>query len=372
MKQLIVKLLVAVALLGGAATQAQFTNQSVGLYGVQTVFIILMENHNWSSIKGSASALYINSLLPRSSWSGNYYTEAGIHPSEPNYLWLEAGTNFGILNDNLPSVNHQSTTNHLVTQLKNAGISWKSYQENIVAGTCPTNDHVPYYAKHNPNVFFTDVTSDSAYCIAHNRPYPELAGDLTANTVARFNFITPNITNDMHDTVGNAVLQGDTWLSKEVPKILTSQAWSNNGALFITWDEGTSDADGPLGMIVLSPQARGGGYTNTLRYTHSSTLRTFQEIFGVRPFLGRATKANDLSDLFLPGTREIATSMTNKQLRFTITNLLPGKTNYIEASTNLVNWTVISTNILQTNILTYTDTRATNYARRFYRVRQVP
>jgi hypothetical protein len=25
-----------------------------------------------------------------------------IHPSEPNYFWSEAGTNFGVLNDNDP------------------------------------------------------------------------------------------------------------------------------------------------------------------------------------------------------------------------------------------------------------------------------
>jgi hypothetical protein len=35
---------------------------------VKTVFIILMENHNWSSIKGSSSAPYINNTpLPMSS-----------------------------------------------------------------------------------------------------------------------------------------------------------------------------------------------------------------------------------------------------------------------------------------------------------------
>ena len=36
----------------------------------------------------------------------------------------------------------------------------------------------------------------------------------------------------------------------------------------------------------------------TIAYTHSSTLRTLQEIFGVQPFLGDAANATDLSDLF--------------------------------------------------------------------------
>ena len=65
-------------------------------------------------------------------------------------------------------------------------------------------------------------------------------------------------------------------------RILAAPAYQNNGVLFITWDEALT-ADGPIGMIVLSPLARGGGYFNEIRYTHSSTLRTLQEIFGVAP-----------------------------------------------------------------------------------------
>src|SRR2546421_4251200 len=118
------EILLALLLLACSA-QAQISS-------VKTIFIILMENHNWSQIKGSSSAPYINNtLLPMAAHAEQYFNPPGIHPSLPNYLWLEAGGNFGILNDNDPSSNHQSTTSHFSTQLKNAGISWKTYQENI-------------------------------------------------------------------------------------------------------------------------------------------------------------------------------------------------------------------------------------------------
>jgi phospholipase C len=270
------------------------------------VFIILMENKNWSSIQNSASAPYINNtLLPMASYATQYFNPPNIHPSEPNYLWLEAGTNFGIFDDADPASNHQSTTNHLVTLLNTAGISWKSYQEDISGAACPLTAQNRYAPKHNPMVFFDDVTNtndpNSAYCIAHVRPYTEIDADLTNGTVARYNFITPNLCNDMHDTcapVNNSIQQGDLWLSTEVPKILQSAAYQNDGALFITWDEGAG-SDGPIGMIVLSPHARGGGYANAIHYTHSSMLRTLQEIFGVTPLLGDAVNATDLSDLFV-------------------------------------------------------------------------
>jgi phosphatidylinositol-3-phosphatase len=105
---------------------------------MKTVFLILMENHKWSDIKGSSSAPYINNtILSMASYAQQYYHPPGNHPSEPNYLWLEAGTNFGISGDDDPSANHQGTKLHLVTLLNKAHISWKSYQEDRSGSDCP-------------------------------------------------------------------------------------------------------------------------------------------------------------------------------------------------------------------------------------------
>lgn len=291
----------------GAAPASHARKVAGPLTPIHTVFIILMENHNSTDIIGSASAPYINNtLLPEASYTTQYYNPPSNHPSLPNYLWLEAGTNFGILNDNEPSVNHQSSTLHLVTLLNNAGITWKAYEEDITGTTCPLTTSGNYAARHDPFVYFDDVTNNqdpsSPYCIAHIRPYTELANDLTNSTVARYNFITPNICDDMHTACpggSDQVKQGDDWLSNNIPAILQSQAYKNDGALFITWDEGEG-GDGPIPMIVLSPCAKGSGYSNAIHYTHSSTLKTMEEIFGVTPLLGDAANpTNDLSDLFV-------------------------------------------------------------------------
>jgi hypothetical protein len=47
-------------------------------------------------------------------------------------------------------------------------------------------------------------------------------------------------------------------------------------------------------------------YASSVEFSHSSDLRTWQEVFDVDaddgfPFLGAAATANDLSDLFKPG-----------------------------------------------------------------------
>jgi phosphatidylinositol-3-phosphatase len=353
---------------------------------IQTVFLILMENHSWSQIKGSSSAPYINNtLFPMASYCEGYSNVPGLHPSLPNYLWLEAGTNFGILDDNDPAADHQNTTNHLVTLLKNAGVSWKTYQEDISGAYIPLTGTTLYAPRHNPFVYFDDVTNtnnpNGAYGIAHIRPYSELAMDLASNTVAHYNFITPNLCDDMHNTcypLNDPVLQGDNWLAHEVPMILNSQAYTNGGALFITWDE-CSTADTRLGMIVLSPLARGHGYTNTIPYTHSSTLRTMEEILNVRPFLGDAANAADLSDLFMP------TNMPPAELRISDATMVGAgvcqltlkgvNTNtpvILLASTDLKTWGAVSTNVSAqaTCIITVTNSMGGSWTGAFFRIRQ--
>jgi phosphatidylinositol-3-phosphatase len=339
----------------------------------------MMENHDWSTIQASPLCPYINTvLLPRSSYCDQYYNPPGLHPSLPNYLWLVAGTNFGIRDDNPPSVNHQSSTNTLFHQLDLAGITWKAYQENITGRSVPDTDDYPYAVRHNPFVFFDAVRTNLAYCTNHVRPFTEFARDLGNHTVPRFSFISPNLTNDMHDRVAGCAscssrTQGDAWLSREVPGILASAAFTNGGALFIAFDEGSGASDGPIGMIVLSPRAKGGGYHSSLVYDHSSTLRTFQDLFGVGPYLGGAAAVADLSDLFK--TVQIsAPTWSLSSMGFLATNLIPGHTNYVQVCTEPANgtWVAVQTNVASGTSQAFTHVPAGGVRAWFYRVVELP
>src|SRR5206468_3644582 len=159
-----------------------------GACPIRTVFLIVLENYAWSSIKNNPSAPYINgTLLPRASHAEQYYSPSNLHPSLPNYLWLEAGTNFGIRDDNYPSSNHQSTTSHLVDLLEAAGVSWRAYQEGIRGTDCPLTNFGSYDVNHDPFVYFDDVTQNNnaraPRCIQHVRPYAELQTDLINDTL---------------------------------------------------------------------------------------------------------------------------------------------------------------------------------------------
>jgi phosphatidylinositol-3-phosphatase len=274
-------------------------------HAIKTVFIILMENHDWSDIKGSASAPFLNGLLTKGAHAEHYVENpSAIHPSEPNYIWLEAGDNLGIIDDGPPEANHRATRKHLTGLLDDAEISWKTYQEGIGGLDCPLAPQGLYDPKHCPMLYFDDITDSrsptSQWCITHVRPYGELANDLQRDTVAAYNFITPDLCHDMHNGAGcatpDSIKNGDDWLAAEVPKILASAAYKRGAALFITWDE-SEVGENPIGMIVLSPFAKA-GYENGIHYSHSSMLRTAQEILGVQPFLRDAANTPNLSDLF--------------------------------------------------------------------------
>ena len=339
---------------------------------IQTVFVIALENHNWTQpatmtspqqILGNPAAPYINSLVTpgnpnaaQVSYASNYQNAGpGIHPSEPNYIWSEAGSNLGVLNDNdpyqVPGGTNQTTTNSLSNYLQLTAHTWRSYQEDTDVNLMnnqpvPKNQYtVPlssfsgtftngtnqyngsnqynYAAKHNPQVFFTTTNGGNnptnANPLAQNyAPLQQLATDLANNTVAQYNWITPDQYNDMHSALTNgftyngvhytgdqaAVAEGDNFLSIVVPEIEASQAYQNNGLIVLWWDEteGGDTSAYTIPEIIISPDAKGNAYTNDIFYTHSSDLLTMQEIFNVGPCLLSACTANDLSDLFEPGS----------------------------------------------------------------------
>ena len=343
---------------------------------VKTVFVVAMENHNWTQpgsitnpqpIFMNPAAPFINSLVNGTSGisdqvayaNGYINTAPGVHPSEPNYIWAEAGTNFGVNNDDNPyhadctPDTVQTTDQHLTAFLTKAKKTWRSYQEDTdvdaknaalpkSAWTVPLfslsgafaspgvnaynySSQYNYASKHNPMVFFTDTNGGCDTTTANPMrtqyaPLQQLALDLQNDDVADYTWITPNQFNDQHTTLSTnygvftrrrraRIAQGDNFLARIVPLIMASEAYKHHGVIVLWWDE-SEGGDTPsetLPFIVISKDAHenvgGKPYANTIPYSHSSFLRTMQEIFRVDPskgypWLGDAMNATDLSALF--------------------------------------------------------------------------
>jgi hypothetical protein len=249
-----------------------------------TVFTIVMENHSRGEILGNPSAPFINGLAGQGAVAAGYH-DSYVHPSEPNYLWMVAGENFGILDDNDPGPgNTVASQSHLADQIEQAGLTWKTYQENMGA-PCGLSSHGAYAVKHNPFAYFSDINGWDGHsfhpgtrCTDHIVDFTQLAPDLASGSVADYVFITPNLVNDMHD---GSVATGDGWLASVVPGIMASPRYQNGGALFVLWDEGSSSADDPP-FIAISPNVAVGTVSHTDHDT-SAFLKTVQSMLGVEP-----------------------------------------------------------------------------------------
>ena len=254
---------------------------------IGVVFYIELENHNWTQPKTDTTppfqlahnkaAPYLNSLVtpgnPNSdevSYATHYHnvlaTPSGnnpsIHPSEPNYIWQEAGWNFGIFNDNDPysavdpsvpaiqaylAMFPTFTGEHLTGLMEANGLTWKAYQEDIdmqtttgsngnlggtltstvvakaqwtvplssFSGTSTTyvnefngSGQWNFACKHDGTLFFPDTNGGNVPDASntqrlHYAPMQQLFSDLNSNKVARYNLITPDQYNDMHSSLQN-------------------------------------------------------------------------------------------------------------------------------------------------------------------------
>lgn len=272
---------------------------TVGVGG--TVFTIVMENHDAAQILGSPQAPYINQLAAGNAVAAGYH-DSYVHPSEPNYIWMVAGQNFGILNDSDPNGGNVITaSSHIADQIEAAGLTWRTYQESM-GNPCGLSSHGTYAVKHNPFAFFADVNgwNGSAFapgsrCVDHMVDYSQLDADLQSGKVPSYAFITPNLVHDMHD---GSVAQADAWLAAEVPKILASPQFQNGGVLFLLWDEGAHNGDSPP-FVVISPNAKP-GFVSHVEYDTSSYLGTVQAILGLDPLPcgDPASSVHNMDDLF--------------------------------------------------------------------------
>ncbi len=253
------------------------------------VYVIVMENRGYNNIVGNADAPYINSLIADYGLATNY--KAVAHPSEPNYLALFSGSTQGIADD----ANHDFAGQNLADQLEAHGKTWRVFAQNVPLG-CFTGaiasggeDGAGTYArKHEPAISFTDISTSPSRC-----------GNITDFThfdpaAADFEFIAPNLCNDMHDC---SVATGDAFLRGFVPTILSSPAWKQGGVLFITWDEGEGPtASNQVATLVIS-QAVPKGFQSNVAHDHYSLLRTIEDAWGLG-CLNNTCTANNLNEFF--------------------------------------------------------------------------
>jgi hypothetical protein len=282
------------------------------------VFLIINENHNYNQIIGNAAAPIINALANDYGLATSY---TGVSdPSEPNYVAMLGGSDFGINTDDpyfFPG--HTVTAANLMSQLEGAGKTWKGYFQDMpyagyrgycYPGKCngiPDSD-TEYVAKHNGIVNFANMQNPAEF--AKQAPYTQLAADLASGSLPSLSYVVADECNDMHGAPpwcvdsGKAgdvddtflVAQGDKFVGDTVNLITKSSTWAaGNNAIVVTFDEGNVKNDKIVTVVATNHGPR--GLRDNTSYNHYSLLASLQQTFGLGCLLNSCS-ATAMSPLF--------------------------------------------------------------------------
>jgi len=272
------------------ATAAPAADSKVNsLQSIRHVWVITLENEAYDATFGASSpARYLSqTLVSQGALLQQYY--GTTHSSLGNYIAMISGQSNTADNvmDCATSIQDISVTgmaDHgqvigtgcvypasvktLPNQLKAVNLTWKGYMEDMgndptrERATCgqpavkaPDNTNTPlapspavpagdqYAARHNPFVWFHAIT-DTPDCDSSVVNLEQMKADLkSVDTTANFNFITPNVCHDGHDTgcasgEPGGLTSADAFLQYWIPIIQASPAYQKDGLIIVNFDEG--------------------------------------------------------------------------------------------------------------------------------------
>jgi hypothetical protein len=233
------------------------------------IVVVVMENQNYSDIAGNSQAPYINSLMAGGANLTNF--NALMHPSQPNYFALYAGSTFGTTDDNA----YTEPDPTLYTVLHGAGLTFAGYVDQGGGGS--DFNHDPWVSFPEGRTVQTDFTS-----------FPALFPSGNYASLPSVSYVIPSITNDMHS---GTIAQGDTWLQANLAAY-AQWALTNNSLLVVVWDESndtTSQTTNQVPAILYGANVAPGNYNTA--YNDYNLLSTITGSFGLTAPNNAATAA---------------------------------------------------------------------------------
>jgi len=255
------------------------------------VVVVIEENHSYSSVIGSASMPYLNSLARQYALATQYY--ADTHPSIGNYFEMTTGR---ILSNN-DSFSSTVSADNIVRHLLTAGKTWKSYAEALPSIGYTGGDTGAYVRHHNPFSYFSDVVNSKVQRL-NLVPATHFVSDIRNNALPDFSLLIPD---NAHNGHNGSLAQADSWLQSHLTPLLGNAAFKRDGILIIVFDESavsdTVHGGGHVAAVVIGPHVKR-GFKSTALYQHQNVLRTALQAIGVSSYPGAAAGATPMKDLF--------------------------------------------------------------------------
>ena len=282
--------LVAALAAACAVRAAQATGPAASLPNFSHVIVVVLENKEYDQVMTSSDAPSFAALARRYALLTGYRGVA--HPSLPNYLALVSGSTQGISSD---CTSCEIDAPNLADTLERSQRTWKTYAEGLPGPGFTGPSAGRYAKKHDPFVYFRDVVRQPGR-LRRIVPLSAFGADLAARRLPSFSLVVPDLCHDMHDC---PVATGDRWLASFLKPLLGSPALGN-GAVFVIFDEGTSDqgGGGHVPALVLGASVRRGA-RDVATLDHYSVLRTIEESWRL-PLLGHSASAAAITGIWRP------------------------------------------------------------------------
>ncbi|ORY61581.1 phosphoesterase family-domain-containing protein [Pseudomassariella vexata] len=236
---------------------------------------IYLENQDFDIAAGDPNLAYLATL---GITLNNYY--AVTHPSQPNYVAAVGASTHGVFLDTATRIG--SDTETIVDLLEAANVSWSVYMEDMPYSgfegdyVNQENGANDYVRKHNPMMSYDSVTEDLNR-LAKSKNFTMFYKDLAANTLPQWMFITPNMTNDGHDS---SVTVAGTWARTFLEPLLDNPNFNTDRTLVVlTFDECENYfAENRVFTVLLGGVVEGKeGTTNSTKFNHYSLSKTAED-----------------------------------------------------------------------------------------------
>ena len=283
-----------------------------------------MENKGVGDIVGSPNAPYINSLINTKDMTDNYFALG--HPSDPNYIRVVGGSDFGLDYNPAPTV---IDANSLMQEMDQANISWAGYAQSmptpgdLVSSGDYSVDELPFaqfnYVYDNTPAYLQEhllPLTDLQNNLADPSKFPEFTwiaaneannGEGPINSLSGIlHFIGGQLTNHQYN-----VPAADQFVQQEVSTIENSPTWTDSGekdAIIITFDEDNNNLSLGIGnegnnvpMIVIPNGGAvtdggmvSGPFTTDAYYNEYSLMATIEDALRTAPGTLAPLTANDM------------------------------------------------------------------------------
>jgi acid phosphatase len=216
----------------------------------------------------------------------NYF--AVTHPSEPNYCMSAGGEAFGMDNDDYQKIPANVST--IADLFDTKHIAWGEYQEDMPyagykGGRYPLSGPNQYVRKHNPLILYDSITND-AVRPRQIKNFTSFYDDLEHHRLPQHLFITPNMTNDAHDSDMNVA---GSWVDRFLSPLLENDYFTKDTLVLVSFDEvGNYTHPNRVYSYLLGgavPKHLKGTSDDTF-YTHYSIIASLSANWGL-PSLGR-------------------------------------------------------------------------------------